>query len=171
MFVIYIDMLLLCISTNLPSVIFMSIVYVFMLLLTRGTEGVIFGMWGGIGGADKPVKMGISRRVKMSQRDVDGTLQLEPISSRVYSKGQVTIPAKIRKRLNIDEGTVLSFLQIGEVILLSPRRLAVPGAQTEMAWIMEEEGVTLQELLRGLEEERVRYNREEYGKQRIKDKG
>ena len=107
----------------------------------------------------------------MSQRDVDGTLQLEPISSRVYSKGQITIPAKIRKRLNIDEGTVLSFLQIGEVILLSPRRLAVPGAQTEMAWIMEEEGVTLQELLRGLEEERVRYNREEYGKQRIKDKG
>ena len=84
---------------------------------------------------DNHVKMGISRRVKMSQRDVDGTLQLEPISSRVYSKGQVTIPAKIRKRLNIDEGTVLSFLQIGEVILLSPRRLAVPGAQREMAWM------------------------------------
>ena len=112
---------------------------------------------------DNHVKMGISRRVKMSQRDFDGTLQLEPTSSRVTSKGQVTIPAKIRKRLNIGEGTVLSFLQIGEVILLSLRRLAVPGAQREMAWIMEEEGVTLQELLKGLEEERVRYNREEYG--------
>ena len=107
----------------------------------------------------------------MNRMDVVGTLQSEPISSRVYSKGQVTIPARIRKRLNIGDGTLLSFLQIGEVILLSPRRLVVPGAQKEIAWIMEEEGVTLQELLEGLEEERLRYNREEYGKQRKKEKG
>ena len=99
----------------------------------------------------------------MNRRDIDGTLQLEPFLSRVYSKGQVTIPAKIRKRLNIGQGTLLSFLQIGEVILLSPRRLVVPGAQKEMAWIMEQEGVTLKELLEGLEEERLRYNQEEYG--------
>jgi len=99
----------------------------------------------------------------MSQRDIDGMLQLEPIFLRVYSKGQVTIPAKIRKSLNIGEGTLLSFLQIGEVILLSPRRLVVPGAQREIAQIMEKGGVTMRELLEGLEEERLRYNREEYG--------
>ena len=99
----------------------------------------------------------------MSRRDMDRTLQLEPMFSRVYSKGQVTIPVKIRKSLNIGEGTRLSFLQLGEVILLSPRRLVVPGAQREIAWIMEKEGVTLRELLEGLEEERLRYDREEYG--------
>ena len=99
----------------------------------------------------------------MSRRDIEGMLQLKPISSRVYSKGQVTIPVKIRKSLNIGKGTLLSFLQIGEVILLSPRRLVVPEAQREIAWIMEKEGVTLSELLEGLEEEHLRYNREEYG--------
>ena len=99
----------------------------------------------------------------MIRRENEGMLQLEPTFSRVYSKGQVTIPAKIRKSLNIGEGTKLSFLQIGEVVLLSPRSLVVPGAQREIAWIMEKEGVTLRELLEGLEEERLRYNREEYG--------
>ena len=99
----------------------------------------------------------------MSQREIEGTLQSEPIFSRVYSGGQVTIPARIRKSLNIGAGTVLSFMQLGEVILLSPRGLIVPGAQREIVRIMEEERVSLQELLGGLEEERLCYNREEYG--------
>lgn len=99
----------------------------------------------------------------MSRRDINRTLPLEPIFSRVCPKGQVTIPARIRKSLNIREGTLLGFLQIGEVILLSPRRLVVPEAQREIARVMEEEGITLKELLEGLEEERFRYNREEYG--------
>lgn len=39
---------------------------------------------------------------------------------RVKRKGQVTVPARIRKRLKIDEGALLEVEELNEGILLKP---------------------------------------------------
>jgi AbrB family looped-hinge helix DNA binding protein len=39
---------------------------------------------------------------------------------KVKRKGQVTVPAHIRKKMNIDEGTMLGVEELSEGILLRP---------------------------------------------------
>lgn len=46
---------------------------------------------------------------------------------RVKRKGQVTVPAHIRKKMNIDEGAVLEVKEHPEGILLKPLSGIKPG--------------------------------------------
>lgn len=45
---------------------------------------------------------------------------MELYKVRVKSKGQVTVPSRIRKRLKIDEGALLEVEEVPEGILLKP---------------------------------------------------
>ncbi len=83
--------------------------------------------------------------------------------SRIWSKGQLTIPKKIRDSLKIEDGRIVSILQIGDNILITPNRLVVSEARAAIAQILKEEKVSLDDLLEGLKEERKRYNKEKYG--------
>jgi AbrB family looped-hinge helix DNA binding protein len=50
------------------------------------------------------------------------------MTARVQAKGQVTIPARMRKRLNIRQGDLVVFEETPEGILLQPARVVTPEA-------------------------------------------
>jgi len=44
---------------------------------------------------------------------------------RIWGRGQLTIPKRIRKELGLREGSVPALLKVGDVLILVPRQLGV----------------------------------------------
>jgi AbrB family looped-hinge helix DNA binding protein len=42
---------------------------------------------------------------------------------KVWGRGQLTIPASIRKELHLEEDASLTVVKVGDVLLLTPRKL------------------------------------------------
>jgi AbrB family looped-hinge helix DNA binding protein len=90
-------------------------------------------------------------------------LALKTYQTEVRSRGQMTIPKAIRKVSNIDEGQIVSMLPIGESILITPKPLQLDEARRQMKRILLSSGMTVEELVEGLNEERSKLFGELYG--------
>jgi bifunctional DNA-binding transcriptional regulator/antitoxin component of YhaV-PrlF toxin-antitoxin module len=88
----------------------------------------------------------------------------KPLVTEIKARGQLTIPKKIRTMGHLEEGQVVSIIPIGDSVVITPRRLALDEARREIRRIVKAAGLTEQELLKGLEEEREGLSQETYGK-------
>jgi AbrB family looped-hinge helix DNA binding protein len=84
----------------------------------------------------------------------DTRVDVKTYPIRLRGRGQITVPQAVRDKLDVTEGDMLMLLQVGDVILLTPRQPQVPWLADKIADMMESEGVSLTDLLSGLEEER-----------------
>lgn len=82
---------------------------------------------------------------------------------QIGKRGTVTLPAQLRKRYGLDAGDLLTVLDLGGVFVLSPEVSVVSKIAREIEKLREEEGLSLEELLKGLDEERRRLYQERYG--------
>jgi AbrB family looped-hinge helix DNA binding protein len=82
---------------------------------------------------------------------------------QVRERGQVTIPAEIRRQMGIEEGDVFSLIQLGDTLVATRKKLVAPEVAAAIEGLMREQGVTLADLLDGLEKQREVYVREKYG--------
>ncbi|MEI2692242.1 MAG: AbrB/MazE/SpoVT family DNA-binding domain-containing protein [Anaerolineae bacterium] len=73
---------------------------------------------------------------------------------RLRERGQITLPQPVRDSLAVDTGDTLNLVQIDDILLLSPRQALIPKLSQEFTALMQEEGVSLAQLLQGLEDER-----------------
>lgn len=84
---------------------------------------------------------------------------------QIRSKGTITLPASLRKKYKLDEGEVLTLIDLGEgTILLKPRVSQVDKLSRRIAKRLKEENVSLDDLLTALDEERKIYYQENYVK-------
>jgi len=84
---------------------------------------------------------------------------------QIRSKGIITIPASLRKKYRLNEGKVLTIIDLGEgTILLKPMVSQIDIRSRHMAKTLKENNVTLDEILETLDEERKKYFNEKYGK-------
>jgi len=79
---------------------------------------------------------------------------------QISRTGAVTLPAKIRSRYKLEWGDVLTFIDLDGAFLLCPKRSVVPEFAREIEKQREEAGMTVEDLLEGLDEQRRRYRRE-----------
>ncbi|HUS70658.1 MAG TPA: AbrB/MazE/SpoVT family DNA-binding domain-containing protein [Anaerolineae bacterium] len=86
-----------------------------------------------------------------------------PVVVQVRERGQFTIPAEIRRQMGIEEGDVFSLIQLGDTLVATRKKLVAPEVAGAIEGLMREEGVTLGDLLDGLEKQREAYVREKYG--------
>jgi len=82
---------------------------------------------------------------------------------KVRGRGQLTIPASLRKDLDLDDDAELTVVKIGDVLLLTPRKLIGDTVARKAARAMKQAGVKLDDLLADLSKQRERYNRERDG--------
>jgi bifunctional DNA-binding transcriptional regulator/antitoxin component of YhaV-PrlF toxin-antitoxin module len=73
---------------------------------------------------------------------------------RLRDRGQITVPQAVRESLAVADGDILTLLQVGEVVLLTPKQPQVPQLADKISALMEQEGINLADLLSGLAEER-----------------
>lgn len=87
----------------------------------------------------------------------------KPYKSEIRSRGQLTIPKRVREKGALYDGEAVSIIPVGDSILVTPRKLELDEARRELRKIMKECGVTLDELAAGLAEERAGLFEETYG--------
>lgn len=87
-----------------------------------------------------------------AQRETDVSSKTFPV--RLRGRGQITVPQSVRDDLDVTEGDILTLLQVGDVVLLTPTQPQMPRLADRIADMMESEGVSLADLLAGLKEER-----------------
>jgi len=63
----------------------------------------------------------------------------ETYAARIRSRGQVTIPQPVREFLSLNQGDILTVVQLGDAILFTPQKLRTPALAEQFTQIMEEE--------------------------------
>ncbi|MBI4686225.1 MAG: AbrB/MazE/SpoVT family DNA-binding domain-containing protein [Nitrospirae bacterium] len=86
--------------------------------------------------------------------------------AEIKSRGQLTIPKKIREKGHIEEGQIVSIIPVGDSIIITPKRLDLDEARRQMKKLLKASGISPEDLLSGLKEERENIFRETYGKKR-----
>ena len=74
--------------------------------------------------------------------------------AEIKSRGQLTIPKKIRESSHLEEGQVVSIIPVGDSVIITPKRLELDEARRQIRRIMKASGLSEKELLKGLKEER-----------------
>jgi bifunctional DNA-binding transcriptional regulator/antitoxin component of YhaV-PrlF toxin-antitoxin module len=75
-----------------------------------------------------------------------------PIKMR--DRGQLTIPQPVREQWTAESGDMMTLVQFDDFVLLTPNTLKTPSLAKQFSQLMEDEGVSLADLLEGLAEER-----------------
>jgi bifunctional DNA-binding transcriptional regulator/antitoxin component of YhaV-PrlF toxin-antitoxin module len=84
---------------------------------------------------------------------------------QIRKKGSLTLPSELREKYGLNEGDVFTLIDLGEgSFLLTPRLSQVNRLGGRVTDILKEEGISQEELLNALDEERQRYYREHYAK-------
>lgn len=83
---------------------------------------------------------------------------------QIRGKGTITLPAKLRKKYNLEEGEVLTIIDLGGgSFLLRPKTLGIDKLSQEIEKKVKEENISLDELVDTLQTERKRIFKELYG--------
>ena len=85
------------------------------------------------------------------------------ITAEIKSRGQLTIPKKIRVMSRLEEGQVVSIIPVGDSIIITPKKLELEEARREIRKIVKAAGLSHEDLLAGLKEEREKLYQETYG--------
>jgi AbrB family looped-hinge helix DNA binding protein len=80
----------------------------------------------------------------------------------VQKRGQVTIPVEMRRKLGIQEGGVVAFIETKDGVLISPREVLAMETLDRIGKALKEQGITLEELIESGREIRGQIVQEEY---------
>ena len=82
---------------------------------------------------------------------------------QIRGKNTLTLPVALRRKYGLDEGDVVTLIDLGDgSFLLTPRVTQVDKLADRVARIIADKGVTSDEILAALDEERERYYQERY---------
>jgi len=81
----------------------------------------------------------------------------------VQKRGQVTIPIEMRRKLGIEEGGVVAFIETEDGVLISPREVLTMHALDQIGEALKKQGISLEELIESGREIRGTIVEEEYG--------
>ena len=73
------------------------------------------------------------------------------------------MPAELRKRYRLESGDLLTVVDLGGVFVLAPEVSIISKIAQEIEQMREEAGLSLDDLLAGLDEQRRRFYKEKYG--------
>ena len=83
---------------------------------------------------------------------------MESRTIQVRGRGTVTLPARIRERYDLADGDPLTLVDLYGAILLSPRLSVADKLSAEIDFLRTQAGLSLDELLDGLREQRAWYH-------------
>lgn len=79
-------------------------------------------------------------------------------SVKVRGRGQVTIPASIRRERDLGDDATLSVVKVGDVLVLTPRKLIGDAVAKKAARAMKKAGLRLKDLFADLDKQRTHHN-------------
>ena len=85
-----------------------------------------------------------------------------PKAVKLWGRGQLTIPKEVREALKLEEEGQLTVFVVGRCLVLTPKRLLRSSLAKDVEKTMKAQGLTLEDVLSDLKNERRRYNKEAY---------
>ena len=82
---------------------------------------------------------------------------------QVRQRGTLTLPAELREKYGIKPGDTFRLVDLDGIFVLTPMVPMVPELAREIERLRQEAGLSVEELLTGLREQRGRYHLEHYG--------
>ena len=82
---------------------------------------------------------------------------------RVQEKGQVTLPAGVRRRLGLKKGDLVAVEDTPEGVLITPQGVLALKALDEIGTALREQGLTLEDMIERGRAIREELYREKYG--------
>ena len=82
---------------------------------------------------------------------------------RVQEKGQVTLPADVRRRLGLKKGDLVAVVETPEGVLITPQEVVASKALAEVGEALKEQGLSLEEMIERGRAIRGRLLDEHYG--------
>ena len=82
---------------------------------------------------------------------------------QVRQRGTITIPTEIRKKYDLKDGDTFRLVDLDGIFVLSPMVPMVPELAREIERLRLEQGLTTEELLASLRQERETYHAEQHG--------
>ncbi len=79
---------------------------------------------------------------------------------QVHGRGTITLPAALREKYGIENGTILRLVDLDGLFVLTPMATIVPQLAQEIEQMRLEMGLSTEELLLNLREQRARYHQE-----------
>ena len=85
------------------------------------------------------------------------------VTVKVQKQGTISLPASLRRRYAITEGNRYTVIDLGDgALLLVPETSKVAQLGDQVQQILAEQGVSTEEMLQAINEERERYHAEHY---------
>ena len=81
---------------------------------------------------------------------------------RVQEKGQVTIPAELRRRFGLKKGDLVSIEETEVGLLITPQEVVAMKALNRVEKVLREQGLSLEDLIESGREIRVQIAEEQY---------
>ena len=85
---------------------------------------------------------------------------------QVRQRGTFTLPAELRERYNIKPGDTFRIIDLDGILVLTPMVPMVPELAREIERARVEAGLSVDEMLKSLREQRERYVKEKYSRKR-----
>jgi AbrB family looped-hinge helix DNA binding protein len=85
------------------------------------------------------------------------------VTAEIKARGQLTIPKKIREMSNMEEGSVVSIMPVGDSLVITPQKIELDEARRQLRKLLKASKLTIGELIEGLKEQRQELFRETYG--------
>ena len=81
------------------------------------------------------------------------------LTARISQRGVLTLPKSLRESYKLKPGDVVTVIDLGGAIVISPRRSEVDRMADEIGSALAERGESLESMLTALREEREKYGR------------
>jgi bifunctional DNA-binding transcriptional regulator/antitoxin component of YhaV-PrlF toxin-antitoxin module len=85
------------------------------------------------------------------------------LTVQVRQRGTLTLPTELRERYDIRPGDTFRLVDLDGIFVLTPMVTMVPELAREIEQARLEAGLSIEELLSTLREQRERYHQERYG--------
>jgi AbrB family looped-hinge helix DNA binding protein len=82
---------------------------------------------------------------------------------RIQEKGQVTLPADVRRRLGLEKGDLVAVLETPDGVLITPQEVVATRALDRIGEVLREQGLSLDDLIDSGRAERDDLLRTQYG--------
>ncbi len=87
----------------------------------------------------------------------------QPKLVRIQEKGQVTLPADVRKRLGLKKGDLVSVTPTADGILITPQEVVANKLLDQIGQALKAQGLTLEDLIESGRQIRGELAHEKYG--------
>jgi bifunctional DNA-binding transcriptional regulator/antitoxin component of YhaV-PrlF toxin-antitoxin module len=81
----------------------------------------------------------------------------KPLTAQISQRGVLTLPKSLRETYKLEPGDVVTVIDLGGAIVISPRRSEVDRMADEIGSVLAERGESLESMLTALREEREKY--------------